>query len=312
MTMNETLTMTALMLAPAFFSLLGMGALGSPAVAVLGEMAAKTKKRVFFDKYGQQTASMGMVLLILLLIIEAGAIGLIYTKYPNLVQQYLDPASPFMNSIMVALGASAVFIILGFAYMLTWKAMKKAKGLHMALGLFASTAALTMVAIAVPIKLLIGLPHEAVQAQLALGFKSMVVPMATMYSIFLVVAAAGLSCAYLVMRRNKDDFGRDYYNFTLKLAARWSVTPMIAFLACQGWLFVVLPDNFKALVMETPLGIVWCIGIVLGLVCTVIWALIARNESPLRMKGLTFLNVALMWLMHTMNVTLFMNFMSMF
>lgn len=39
--------MTALMLAPAFFSLLGMAALGSPAVATLGEIAAKAKSRVF-------------------------------------------------------------------------------------------------------------------------------------------------------------------------------------------------------------------------------------------------------------------------
>lgn len=312
MTMNDTLTMTALMLAPAFFSLLGMGALGSPAVAVLGEMAAKTKKRVFFDKYGQQTASMGLFLLILLLIIEAGAIGVIYTKYPHLVQQYLDPASQFMNSIMIALGAGSAFIILGLVYMLTWKSMRNAKALHMALGFGAAAAAFAMVAVAVPVKLLIGLPQEAASEQLALGLQSMVMPMAIMYSIFLVVAAAGLSCAYLVTRRNKDDFGRDYYNFTLKLAARWSVTPMVAFLACQGWLFAVLPANFKSMVMETPLGIVWCVGAALGLICAIIWVLIARSESPLRLKGLAFLNVALMWLMHTMNVTLFMNFMAMF
>ena len=40
--------------------------------------------------------------------------------------------------------------------------------------------------------------------------------------------------------------------------------------------------------------------------------MIARSETPLRLKGFAFLALVLMWLMHALNATLFMNFLSMF
>lgn len=308
MTINETVTMAAIMLAPAFFSLLGMAAFGSPVVAVLGEIAAKTKSKVFYDKYGQQTAAMGFALLILLLVIEIAAVAVAYAKFPHFIQKFISPDSPLMGAF-IALGA---FIVLGLPYFLSWKKMRNSKGLHMTLGLGAAISAIGVVAIAVPAKLMIGLPPETAETQAALGLQSMILPMAIMYTIFIVTTAAGLSCAYLVLRRNKDDFGRDYYNFSLKLAARWATIPMIGFIACQGWLFAVLPETFKTMVLGTPLGIVWCIGTGLGLTCAILWVLIARSQTPLQLKGLTFLAAGLLWLMHTMNATLFMNFMSMF
>ncbi len=308
MTINETLTMLAMMLAPAFFSLLGMAAFGSPVVAVLGEIAGKSKGKVFFDKYGQQTAAMGLVLLILLLVIYGAGLGVAYTKFSQLFQQYINLDSPLMNAF-IAMGA---FVVLSLPYYLTWKKMRNSKGLHLTIGMGAALAAVTCVSIAVQSKLTIGLSPEMVQEQAALGIRSMLLPMAVMYTILVMVSAAGLSCAYLVLRRNKDDFGRDYYNFALKLAARWAVVPMIGFVACQGWLFAVLPETYKTMVIGTPLGIVWGAGTALGIICAIIWLLIARSEAPLRLKGLTFLAAALLWIAHTANTTLFVNFMSMF
>ncbi len=308
MTMNETLMMLAMMLAPAFFSLLGMAAFGSPVVAVLGEIAGKSKGKVFFDKYGQQTAAMGLVLLTLLIIIDGAAIGVAYTKFPQLFQKFINPETPLMNAF-IAMGA---FVVLSLPYFLTWKKMRNSKSLHLTIGMGAALAAIASVAIGVQSKLMIGLTPEMAQEQAALGIHSMIMPMAVMYTILIIVSAAALSCTYLVLRRNKDDFGRDYYNFALKLAARWSVVPMIGFLACQGWLFAVLPETFKTMVMGTPLGLVWAAGATLGLVCVIVWTLIARSEAPLRLKGLTFLAAALLWLAHAANATLFVNFMTMF
>lgn len=308
MTINETLTMTALLLAPAFFSLLGMAAFGSPVVAVLGEIAAKTKSKVFYDKYGQQTASMGLVLLILILIIQGTAIGVAYTKFPQFIQQFFTAETPLLKAF-IAFGA---FIIFALPYLSLWKKMRQSKGFHMFLGIGAALASICLIALGVPAKLMATLPTETVQEQLALGAQSMFLPMAIMYTLLTIVAAAGLSCTYLVLRRKKDDFGRDYYNFSLKLAARWATIPMFGFLACQGWLFTTLPANFKTMVLGTPLGIVWAAGCAMGFICAIVWILIARSEKPLQLKGLTFLGCLLMWLMHTANATLFVNFMSMF
>lgn len=308
MNMNETLTMAALMLAPAFFSLLGMGALGSPIIAVLGELAAKTKGRVFYDKYGQQTASMGLILLLILLAIYGAAIGLALVKFPDFFQKLLAPPQPILN----AFSAFGIFAILGLFYFLSWGKTSKTKGIHIVLGMGSAIAAVVCVTIAVPAKFVIGLSIGTATAQEAATAAAMTAPLATMYAVLIISAAAALSCAYLVIRRNKDDFGRDYYGFSLRLAARWAALPMIGFLACQGWLFAVLPENIKIMVLGTPLGLVWIAVAVLGTICVAIWIVIARSTAPLQLKGLTFLAVGLFWIMHTMNATLFINFMSMF
>lgn len=306
MTMNETMMMVAFMLAPAFFSMLGLGAFGSPLIALLGEVAAKSKKRVFYDKYGQQVGRMGFLLLMLILVVDAAAIGVGYAKFPHLFQKFIRPDSPLLYAGI----AMAAFIVIGIPYFLTWKKMRNSKGGHIAMGVLAATASLACVVLAIPAKLTLGIPADAIQA--LMDAKTISLPMTVMFAIGIMAAAAGLSCAYLVIRRNKDDFGRDYYNFSLKLAARWAALPMIGFLACQGWLFAVLPQNFKTMVMETPLGIVWAVGAGLGLICTIIWIVIARSETPLRLKGLTFVGVIILWLAYTMIATMFVNFMSMF
>jgi len=305
MSIQESLTLVAIMLAPAFFSLLGMAALGSPAVAVSNEFLAKAKGRVFHDKYGQQTAAMGLILLLLFLVIQAAALGLLLVRFPQMASRVFEPGSLFMISF-ASMGA---FFVLGLAYCLTWRKMRDAKGAHMLLGAGAALAALVGVAVTVPAKLLIGLPAEAMQAPL--GPQSMLWPMAAMYMVLCVAAAAGLSCVHLVLRRNRDDYGRDYYRFALNLASRWALGAMLVFLTCQGWLFAVLPDMFRTMTLGTPLGLVWAAGCGLGLACAALWLITARSDTPLRFKGLTMLAACLLWLMHAMNATLFVNFMSM-
>jgi len=305
MSMQESLILVATMLAPAFFSLIGMAALGSAAVAVSSEAAAKVKDRVFLDKYGQQAAAMGAFLFPLFLIILAGSIGLATVRFPQLTSRLLAPGSPFI----VSLAAMGVFALLGPAYFLTWKKLRRSKGVHMLLGVGAALAAATGVAVTVPAKLMAGLPPEAVQAGLGPG--SMVWPMATMHVILSMAAAAGLSCVYLVLRRNRDDFGRDYYRFSLNLASRWAMAAMLGFLACQGWLLAVLPEPLRTMTTGTPLGLVWAAGCALGLACCAIWLATARSQTPLRLKGLVFLAACLLWLMHAANATLFLNFMTM-
>ena len=307
MSIQETLTMTAIMLAPAFFSLLGMAALGSPAIAILGEMTAKSKKRVFFDKYGQQTGTMGLILLILLLVIYGASFGIAMVKLPELVKTMVSMDSPFLD-VFVAFGAFALFSLIYFP---TWKKMRNAKALHMLFGMAATLSALTCVALAIPAKIAWGLAQSTPSEAAIEAATAMILPLSTMYALLILSAAAALSCTYLVMRRNKDDFGRDYYNFSLKVAARWATLPMIGFLGCQGWLFVRLPESFKTLVVETPLAYVWAGAVAIGAICALLWVLLARSESPLRLKGLTFLAVILFWLMHTLNATVAVNLLTM-
>jgi len=304
MNSQETLALAATLLAPAFFSLLGMGAFGSPVIAVLGELAAKSKKRIFYDKFGQQTGAMGRLLLVLLILVWGASCAVVYFRFPQLAERLVTPGAVFIEAAV----ACGVFILAGLIHFSTWKAMRSAKGAHIALGLLAAVASMTSLALAVPAKLALNRPEGAADSIFG---HPMALPLAVMYALLAVACAAGLAAAYLVLRRNRDDFGRDYYNFSLPLAARWAVIPMLGFLACQGWLFAVLPEGFRTMTMGTPLCWVWLGIAVLALVCAALWLIVARSKAPLRLKGLCFLALALLWLMHTLNVTLFVNFMSM-
>ncbi|BDQ35619.1 hypothetical protein [Pseudodesulfovibrio portus] len=307
MDLQETLKMIGLMLAPAFFSLLGMGALGSPAVAVLGELSAKTNKKVFFDKYGQQTGSLGLILLAFLVVIYGVGIGISLYRYPRLIEQSLNPASPFFTGAVLL----AVFAVAALIYFLTWKSMRQAKAPHIILGLIAALSAIGAVAVVTPAKLFFNLSQGSPSQEALATASAMALPLSAMYGVLVLAAAASLSLAYLVIRRNKDDFGRDYYSFAMKLAARWSMLPMIGFMACQGWLYARLPENIQLIILGTPLAYVWAGVVILGAVNVGLWILIARNESPLRMKGPAFLSVFIFWAMHALNATLFVNFMTM-
>jgi MFS family permease len=307
MSTQETLTLIAYMLAPAFFSLLGMAALGSPAIAVLGEISAKTRKKVFFDKYGQQTAAMGLILTVAMILICGASLGLAMVKFPDLYVEYITPGTPFFNG----LAAIAVFVIAGLLYFSTWKKLRTAKAAHMALGLVATFGAIIGLAIIVPAKLALNFSLTETTGDALTNTAIMAQPMSAMYALLALSAAAAMSLSYLIIRRNKDDFGRDYYNFALRMAARWALLPMIGFLGCQGWLYSRFPTDIQTLILGTPLAYVWTALVCIGAVCCFIWLFLGRSESPLRLKGLAFLTLALFWIMHALNVTLFVNFMTM-
>jgi hypothetical protein len=297
MSIQETLTLIAYMLAPAFFSLLG-----SPAIAVLGEISAKTRKKVFFDKYGQQTAAMGLILTVALILICGASFGLAMFKFPKLFQAYFTPGSPFFQGMV----AFAVFLVAGLIYFTTWKKLRSAKAAHIGLGLVSTFGALIG-----PAKLLFNFSLNGSTGDALTNTTILALPMSAMYALLILSAAAALSLGYLVMRRHKDDFGRDYYGFALRMAARWALLPMIGFLGCQGWLYSRLPADIQTLILGTPLAFVWTALVCIGAVCCFIWLFLSRNESPMRFKGLAVLTVALFWVMHALNATLFVNFMTM-
>ena len=305
MNMEETLTLTAWMAAPAFFGLLGLAALGSPLVALLGEIAANTKKRVFYDKYGQQTAAMGLSLLIVTIAVYVVGGFLAVNRRPQL----MDSFHPMTPESMIAMGALATFVLFAAVQALTWKKLRTSKGLHISIGVVAALASAIWIALTIPAKLQLSLPG-AQTANLAMA-ESLALPLTVMHVFLLVSAAAGLSLAFLVLRRNKDDFGRDYYTFSLNLAARWAAISMIAALLCHGWLLAVLPDAARTLTMNTPLLFVWIGAAALALTCIGVWAALARSKAPLQLKGLAFAALVFLWLAHTCNATLFFNFMTM-
>ena len=111
----------------------------------------------------------------------------------------------------------------------------------------------------------------------------------TLYGLYLLVpfwgltAAGAVSLIWLVLRRNSDNFGRDYYILATRWCAAWGLVGALG-LACVAvysmWLLLLLlrPSRYEAIVLF--LGGAIFVPFAIGL----LFALIARSPNPMRHK----------------------------
>jgi len=113
--------------------------------------------------------------------------------------------------------------------------------------------------------------------------------------LFLCLGGAGIAGGvYLVRRREKDDFGRDYYHKALPRAAKWGllfggqllVIAEMAFFNRPGTLIQALGTD----ALLIGLGAVFCFCLQ-----TLLLSLLSRSTKPLRMKASVILSGILAW-----------------
>ncbi|GAB6888817.1 hypothetical protein JCM13304A_23160 [Desulfothermus okinawensis JCM 13304] len=106
--------------------------------------------------------------------------------------------------------------------------------------------------------------------------------------LFLSIGTASLySTFYLMLRRNRDDFGRDYYKFTIPACARWWYAIIIYLIFSISKALMVFGSFSKV-----PL-IVWGILGVELLVVLIVFTLnhkLIKSEHPIRLKEIMVLS----------------------
>lgn len=312
MNVTETFLLAATMSAPAFFDLLGLAAFGAILVAALNELLGLAKGKVFFDKYAEQSAAMGLPLMLIALLSMGVAGFMAVSRMPWLSQWLANPASPFLYFY----AATGIGLLLAIPYTLAWKRMRSAKGLHAVLGLGAGLSLTAAVAASVAAIFLLGISTQSdatafVVAPLPLAGNSLFWPLILQYTALSLGSGAGLSLVYLVLRRNKDDFGRDYYKFSLPLAAKWAIFGLLLQVLAQGWAYALLTPEAHALVLGTGMVCIWGSALLLALLCCVLWAVLARSQAPMRMKWIAFAGAVLLWVMHSLDATVTLGLLSM-
>lgn len=307
MNTEESLRMVAISLAPAYVWLAGLAALGGLVMAFVCEVTARSKKKVFFDKYAQQLTTMSLLALCIFSMAIAGGVFAGASRSLWLKSWLFEVGTPFLP-FYVGLG---IVLVLSLPYWASWKKFRKNKPPHIALGALTTVVSLFTIVASVLAVWVLGITGES----------GKVVPMLQLFSaagpyalplvlgstcLALSTAAAG-SLKYLVFRRNKDDFGRDYYRFALSLAARWAWVPMLGALACAGWMFAVLPQDAVAMISGTALLYVVCVEFACLALCIVLWLLIDRSETPMRLKWAGFVAAGLLWVAVACDITLLFN-----
>lgn len=270
-----------------------------PLISAISQFVAKSKKKSFYDKFGKQLTRMGLLVGgTALAALVAGAVRLL-TLTPDVFY------GPLQLPIIVASAITLFSFALLFAYFKLWKSMRKNKGLHAQIGLITSVtmfAALFATMGVVKGVLITGhpLPSTGTTSEIFLALY-LGAGSGKLHLLYLIAAIAGFALCgtfgqtYLLARREKDDFGRDYYKFALPYCAKWAVAGATMQLAAAAALFAMLylpmfPIELTVSIpllqglLNDPLFVTWMLAIALPLIACIFWITIIFSATPMRRK----------------------------
>ena len=265
-----------------------LAAAGLPFMALMGQALAVARKRGFYDKAARQLAQPAAPLAALVLLTTGLATGRMSMLQPEL------QASPLRLPLMAFMALLASSTILLALYGNCWKHFKNAPAAHRFFGLAGGMGMALSGFMALGIARAVFLPGHPLPGtgDMVTLFRALLLPPADSLlwsafgqSLFAGAAcAAGVGLAWISSRRQRDDFGRDYYNFAMAWVARWALIGTLAAMPLLGsTLYQALrfhsPD-FSRLPPLVPLAG----ALLLPLVACALWALVSRSSTPLRHK----------------------------
>ncbi len=293
-----------------FFTL---GLMAAPLIISMTQAAFLGNKKMFYNKFAQQQARGLWWLLLAFMVLILPVWG-----FPLVVPE-LRASSALLPRLLMAGGTALGFLCLNAGHALPWMRWKALRPLHtlygMVLGciqfvglplLVGGTVALWVVlARTWPETVTVSASLEALPGFLSTGKAMLTLFLSTplpwllfTYVLFMGLCIAGASSLlWLLMRRNRDDYGRDYYVFAMRYGAWWAVICAVAAALSHTALCVVLHGILAALqpglVLPMP-ALIAGMG-TLG-AATALWLAAARSPTPLRHKPGVILAWALLLL----------------
>jgi hypothetical protein len=261
---------------------LALAGAGIPLITSLVGLSKVKRLKIFTDKFGQQAATFALLGGVwLFLVLLAGALALRFLS-PGLAPYYLGLPFPLAAVAGAILAGAAAFL----TYRGSWQRLKTQKTLHGAIGLTATVLlwAAVYVGLAAARPLILHLPPATGAAFLLPPGNSLFWRLLALALPLSLGLAGTFTGAWLVWRRDRDDFGRDYYNFTLRLSARFGFCGHVLALCALAWLTLGLLPLAGELttVLAVSLGL-YGTGLLLTLVCL---GFIMPQENALRHKVL--------------------------
>lgn len=287
----------ALLVAMSLQLLLELSGLGSLAVAFLAEGLAETRKQVFLRKLAQQLSTMALWLLGYTVVSAGLMLWLIASGKP-------DALAFFTKKPVLALPLAVAFglaVLLSVLYRATWKSLRERKTLHRIIGLLAALCGFLGLALAVSGKLTLLEPVKYGYFFKPSSLESFYLdpplnlywPMLAHVLLWCLAGGAGLGLVYLLMRRNKDDYGRDYYTYAMRWLARFTAVPALlqlgaaAALIAPAW--ATVPVEMKSTATGLAAG-----GVMAAVLAAILLFNVSRAEAPLRSKPAILGSVALL------------------
>ena len=242
--------------------LLFAGFWGCPFMALACELAGRITKRIFLDKLALQLTRLSILIHTGIWIGCTTGFAALWYTHPEEILGFMRPVA---RVLWPTWGIGLVGTGLLITYLVTWKQLKKdKKPIHMILGLG--------------------------------GFvliKPLFWPIGVQWAFMALTLAGVLGSLYLLLRRNRDDFGRDYYKFALPICAKWALFPVVADLATCAWIAILVAPTMPA--VPTSLWAALALRELSLILCIIIWIVIMKTATPLRFKGMILASGLFAW-----------------
>lgn len=291
--------------APAFFDMLAAAGLGALVPAIVMEIISLTSGKVMPFKFAQQTASLFVAFMATATIAFLGGVIILGRSLPWLHTWLLSTQSPALP-MLIAWGTALLF---GTVYAFTFPALRNRKFVHILIGLPGMLAALSTfpltIAAAPDLLHALAAGQEPPLHPLVIpGPASLIWPFAVQFLLLGVALAGGLGMIFILYRRKRDDWGRDYYNYALPAAARWAAPFMLLQQGGMAWLLAGISPADRDLLLHSAFGPVLGAGALLAVICCILWICVWRSRTPMRLKGLVIAGGLLCWAAHLCAVTM--------
>ncbi|MGX9366553.1 hypothetical protein ACTVJH_11015 [Desulfoplanes sp. PS50] len=264
---------------------------GCPIIALVCEIAGRMSKRIFLDKLALQMTRLGSLIHIGTWLGLIAGVAALWYRQPESIALIRPSAWLLLPTLGLGLVGTGLFII----YFATWNLLKKEKKkIHMILGLagFMLLKPLFWIPVLIIRSKVLGTNLEF--QSLFPPLNSLFWPVGIQWAFTSLSMAAVLGSLYLLIRRNRDDFGRDYYKFALPVCAKWALFPFIAVLATCAWI-AALTYSAVNIQQATPLMAATAIRGGSLLLCVIIWVVIMKTATPLRFKGMIVASGLFAW-----------------
>ena len=254
----------------------GMGFMSATA-----RIFAVTRKRSSYEKCSRQLAFLGMMIGWGLLAGSRVWIFFQEKRFPPEITYLIE-----MSWLLLSLA-----VMLSSIYFVLWRLLKNMPVLHMTVGLISAVqACLTLVMILLTARFLAAFVHP----EAATLTMEHIIPMswdapcwtAACYSLPLVFAMpAAFGSLWLVLRRNREDFGRDYYNTMIPWCAAWARNAWTVL-----WLILLTSGSVQMWLQwqsgsfDQQSALLDCARILLWAIPALLWAMVCRSAIAMRHK----------------------------
>jgi hypothetical protein len=264
---------------------------GAPAIALVSELIGLISGKPFPSRAARQMSRLalgGHVLFWLIAVVCAAALS---------AHSFWRSAFAVDNRmLLIASAALPLFGSLALAgYDLGWKLIRERRLVHFLLGCVANLPIKYGYWALAGLGLLLFRNVDIDSPAFLPPWGSALWPLMALWLPLSLYLGAGAGLCYLLLRRNADDWGRDYYRFAAPFLAKWHLVCGLVVLLVLIWLYASLKGVFNLhlpQIFYAAMAAVACLGLSMALAL-----LVGTSENPMRLK-LSMVGMAALSLVH--------------